>query len=1056
MPNSNEKVNSPNQPKNSPWGSVASLAGKMGQLGGKATAFAGAVRDKAFEQLRQPALNARRKEALEFFVNNKDDIMGEPGFGTYKPEPSEQQRQLIEEFKKKSEGLWSRRFAEELCKASQSSYGLGGLRGDSTPYYGDAWRFVKKYDMPMSIVLENEDFYSGMVGSPERIGDGKLSEIYQMMSQTKEGIERFREDFIDTKRYIYDLDSEIHAIISNEPYDRKKISDLKLLKQSGVCLLKDQRWGQYHDEKSVATISAGTEFLIQNNLFDGQEYERIIGDMLNNPQSAGESGFSIMDIASKAHIVPEGNSPDIKYWSQALVESGENKLKILLQGDFQKQQERLSFSDEPVMRLFSRIHMSDSYGVEQHVASWCQNPKLQEALKEPTIQETIMNEIEKHFKAEDTQSERPPAPFLMLTSNRNILDDMKRRRIFDNYPESIKKNSTIKKVSSHDFTEKDRLELYGGKAYSDFFDDQGEPNNLWYNQVVWNPSSRPSPSLLSDHEKERISLFEKMQDKALVFINQGSKAMSTSFYDNVQLRYWQFFDESGNLKPEFYQYALREGDYNFLATQDKKETGFDDATNGFLQTHDTVFSSKIIRKAHTSKERQEIISKYFDADGPKPEFWQTSFDTGDIAFLIKQDEDIRNKMGLDDVSGNLLTAYINAKNPKKEKSFNDFIMDASGLSKEQRRRQGISEASDALLDSILNLSEESTVFWSDRSNNIVSLFDKASGLPKPEFWQLCLEAGDFSLLAKQDRNFRARVIGFDETINSFLDQYKKIEGSKILEKAKTDDRVREAIDQYFTPNGPKPEFWQDSLAAKNFKLLINQDEETRKSMGLDEVSSAFLNAYKDLRLISSEVISNNSVEDIIKLFDTNGPKPEFWHKSFEMGDFDTAAEYKQFTDNIIFDEKHTAILEEYNSIEEWDLKVMFRNFIIGRVDDISLEAIGCVSDAINRLYFSNSEEISEHYMEFADAVFSSADNVDSSKIKDEVEEQIGKIENVFLRNNLPYVGKVYHCFRILYPIGDNPHRAKKQLERGAFKGRAEAPLETDSPPRTVGEYPLRN
>lgn len=1052
MPNSNEKVNSPNQPKNSPWDSVANLAGKMGQLGGKATAFAGAVRDKAFEQLRQPALNARRKEALEFFVNNKDDIMGEPGFGTYEPEPSEQQRQLIEEFKKKSEGLWSRRFAEELCKASQSNHGLGELRGNSIPHYGDAWKFVKKYDMPMSIVLENEDFYSGMVGSPERIGDGKLSEIYQMMSQTKEGIERFREDFIDTKRYIYDLDSEIHAIISNEPYDRKKISDLKLLKQSGVCLLKDQRWGQYRDEKSVATISAGTEFLIQNNLFDGQEYERIIGDMLNNPQSAGESGFSIMDIASKAHIVPEGNSPDIKYWSQALAESGENKLKILLQGDFQKQQERLSFSDEPVMRLFSRIHMRDSYGVEQHVAYWCQNPKLQEALKEPTIQETIMNEIEKHIKAEDTQSERPPAPFLMLTSNRNILDDMKRRRIFDNYPESIKKNSTIKKVSSHDFTEKDRLELYGSKGYSDFFDDQGEPNNLWYNLVARNPSSRPSPSLLSDHEKERISLFEKMQDKALAFINQGSEAMSTSFYNNVQLRYWQFFDESGNLKPEFYQYALQEGDYAFLATQDKKETGFDDATNGFLQTYDTVFSSKIIRKAHTSKEKQEIISKYFNADGPKSEFWQTSFDTGDIAFLIKQDEDTRNKMGLDDVSGNLLTAYINAKNPKKEKSFNDFIMDASELSKEQRRQQGISEASDALLDSILNLSEESTVLHSNRSNNIVSLFDKTSGLPKPEFWQLCLDNGDFSLLAKQDRNFRARVIGFDETINTFLDQYKKIEGSKILKKAKTDDRVREAIDRYFTPNGPKPEFWQDSFAVKNFSLLARQDEETRKTMIFDEVSEAFLKAYKDLRLISSEVISNNSVEDIIKLFDTNGPKPEFWDKSFKIGDFDTASKYKLFTDASIFDEKQTAALEGYSSIEDGILRDTFRTLILKRIDDIPLEAIRCVSGAINRIYLSNSEEMSEHYRDFADAVFSNIDNVDGSEVKDIIEERIRKIEDVFIRNNLPYVGKVYRCFRLLYPIGDESHRAKKQLERGAFKGRAEAPLETDSPPRTVGEY----
>ena len=477
-------------------------------------------------------------------------------------------------------------------------------------------------------------------------------------------------------------------------------------------------------------------------------------------------------------------------------------------------------------------------------------------------------------------SERPPAQFLMLASDRDILEDMRRRESFDNYPESISKNDTIRKASKNDFTEKDRLELYKGQEYSNFFDNQGEPNNYWYHRVARDPSTSPPYSILSEHEKKRISLFEKMQNKALAFINQGSEAMSTSFYNNVQLRYWQFFDESGNLKPEFYQYALRQGDYNFLATQDKEETGFDDATNGFLQTYDVVSSSGIVKETRTQEERREIISKYFDVSGPKPEFWQTSFDTGDIAFLIKQDEDTRNKMGLDDVSGNLLTAYINAKNPKKEKSFNDFIMDASELSKEQRRKQGISEASDALLDSILNLSEESTVLYSDRSNNIVSLFDKASGLPKPEFWQLCLEAGDFSLLAKQDRNFRARVIGFDETINTFLDQYKKIEGSRILEKAKTDDRVREAIDRYFTPNGPKPEFWQDSLTVKNFSLLARQDEETRKSMGFDGATMAFLDGYAG-RVFTSErrIIDESNVIQALTWFINKDAGD--WHDSSE-------------------------------------------------------------------------------------------------------------------------------------------------------------------------------
>ena len=1055
MPNSNEKVNSPNQPKNSPWDSVANLAGKMGQLGGKATAFAGAVRDKAFEQLRQPALNARRKEALEFFVNNKDDIMGEPGFGTYEPEPSEQQRQLIEEFKKKSEGLWSRRFAEELCKASQSNHGLGGLRGNSIPYYGDAWKFVKKYDMPVSIVLENEAFYDGMVASRERIGSGKLSEIYQTMSRTEEGKEKFQHDFIESHRYREDLVSGINSIYANEPFNEGTMSDLKLLKQYDVCMFEGNDCWQVpsYDKRGRERAVAGTEFLIQNHLFSGSEYGKVINDILLEPNQASRHNFDIMTIASKSGITPKGKNPDVEYWGNVYAKSGENKLKTLLEGNPLEQQEKLDFSEPPVMRLFARIHMDD-YDKTDALKKY-QNPKFREALRHPATQETIMQEIERNIQHESLASEFPPAPFLMLVQDRSILDGMRERGEFDKYPRAIEMNNAIKRASEKSFTEKERLELcYGREQYDGYFDEQGEPNDRWYaNVAAANGFVHSDPFPFSDHEKERIELFCRMRGSADKLASQGSKVMK-ELLDSLsdQLSYWQFFDGSGNLKPEFYHFALQKGDYAFLVNQDKNETGFDKTTNAFLKAYNNISSSKIVKEAHTPEERQEIISKYFDADGPKPEFWQTSFDTGDIAFLIKQDEDTRNKMGLDDVSGNLLTAYINAKNPKKEKSFNDFIMDASELSKEQRRQQGISEASDALLDSILNLSEESTVLHSNRSNNIVSLFDKTSGLPKPEFWQLCLDNGDFSLLAKQDRNFRARVIGFDETINTFLDQYKKIEGSKILKKAKTDDRVREAIDRYFTPNGPKPEFWQDSFAVKNFSLLARQDEETRKTMIFDEVSEAFLKAYKDLRLISSEVISNNSVEDIIKLFDTNGPKPEFWDKSFKIGDFDTASKYKLFTDASIFDEKQTAALEGYSSIEDWILRDTFRTLILKRIDDIPLEAIRCVSGAINRIYLSNSEEMSEHYRDFADAVFSNIDNVDGSEVKDIIEERIRKIEDVFIRNNLPYVGKVYRCFRLLYPIGDESHRAKKQLERGAFKGRAEAPLETDSPPRTVGEY----
>ena len=1056
MPSGNEKVN-PNQPKNSPWGSVASLAGKMGQLGGKATAFAGAVRDKTFEQLRQPALNARRKEALEFFVNNKDDIMGEPGFGTYEPEPSEQQRQLIEEFKEKSEGLWSRRFAEELCKASQSNHGLGGLRGNSIPYYGDAWKFVKKYDMPVSIVLENKDLYDGMVASRERIGSGKLSEIYQTMSRTEEGKEKFQHDFIESHRYREDLVSGINSIYANEPFNEGTMSDLKLLKQYGVCMFEGNDCWQVpsYDKRGRERAVAGTEFLIQNHLFSGSEYGKVINDILLEPNRASRHNFDIMTIASKSGITPKGKNPDVEYWGNVYAKSGENKLKTLLEGNPLEQQEKLDFSEPPVMRLFARSHMDDYYKTD--TLKTYQNPKFREALRNPATQETIMQEIERNIQHKSLASESPPAPFLMLVQDRSILDGMRERGEFDKYPKAIEMNDAIKRASEKGFTEKERLELcYGREQYDGYFDEQGEPNDLWYaNVAAANGFVHSDPFPFSDHEKERIELFCRMRGSADKLASQGSKVMKELLYSlDDQLSYWQFFDGSGNLKPEFYHFALQKGDYAFLANQDKNETGFDKTTNAFLKAYNNISSSKIVKEAHTPEERQEIISKYFDTYGPKPEFWQTSFDSGDISFLIKQDEETWGKMGLDNVSTDLLTAYINNRSSKKNQSFNDFILDASELSKEERRQKGLGEASDAILDKIFDLldSEESSLIVSNRFKNITSLFDKNTGIPNAEFWQASLDAGDFSLLAKHDSGARAIILGFDETTNAFLDYYRTVKDSTILEEAKTHNKVREVINQYFTPDGPKPEFWQDSLAAKNFGLLISQDEETRRAMGFDEVTNAFLDAYEKLRLARSTIIKNSATEEIIKYFDADGPKPEFWQDSFEKGDFNTAAKYKRFTDDTIFDEKHSVTLEEYNSIQEWELRDKFRVFMVDHFDSIPIETIDYVSNTLNRLSLSNAEEISEHYAGFADAILSSVDTADGSEIKNKIEEKTEKIESIFIKNNLPYTGKIYHCFRALYPIGDKPHRAKKELERGAFKNRAEAPLEIDSPPRTIGEY----
>ena len=78
----------------------------------------------------------------------------------------------------------------------------------------------------------------------------------------------------------------------------------------------------------------------------------------------------------------------------------------------------------------------------------------------------------------------------------------------------------------------------------------------------------------------------------------------------------------------------------------------------------------------------------------------------------------------------------------------------------------------------------------------------------------------------------------------------------------------------------------------------------------------------------------------------------------------------------------------------------FDDFLLDKLDDV-LSKFTLFIDLFNKIFFSNSSEI-QH---FASSLFKNLSNLDD----------FNKIEEVFLRNNLPMVGKIYLCFEYLYP-----------------------------------------
>ena len=152
-------------------------------------------------------------------------------------------------------------------------------------------------------------------------------------------------------------------------------------------------------------------------------------------------------------------------------------------------------------------------------------------------------------------------------------------------------------------------------------------------------------------------------------------------------------------------------------------------------------------------------------------------------------------------------------------------------------------------------------------------------------------------------------------------------------------------------------------------------------------------------------------EDIEKFFDNTGPKPDFWIHEFKHGDFETILRQgKEATKEMPFDYKQSTVLETYNNIEDSMLKSDFKSFITKEYENIPISRIILTPTILNRLGQSNASEITVHKSAFAQQLLRT-DLDNDQKMFDRLQQ----IENVFTRNNLPFVGKAFLTFQILHP-----------------------------------------
>ena len=237
----------------------------------------------------------------------------------------------------------------------------------------------------------------------------------------------------------------------------------------------------------------------------------------------------------------------------------------------------------------------------------------------------------------------------------------------------------------------------------------------------------------------------------------------------------------------------------------------------------------------------------------------------------------------------------------------------------------------------------------------------------------------------EDKVFDMMLI-YGDYINQMYDREDVIEFRKSkITKKEIEDRLNSRILQYILEGKIKySENIPSEIRLKNPTLFLSEDAPT-------DIKNKFYNR--------AFIMSDYDNPDILKYFsNTNiicGLDLEFsWLIDlFNEEDITKSNENKK------------KVYDAYIRINDKQLQKTFREFVQENKDSIDFDKLDNVSEVLERLSCSNSSEIYNFRNSLALQILRSSNPLDS----------LNKIEDIFLKNNLPTVGKIYSVFELLYP-----------------------------------------
>ena len=219
---------------------------------------------------------------------------------------------------------------------------------------------------------------------------------------------------------------------------------------------------------------------------------------------------------------------------------------------------------------------------------------------------------------------------------------------------------------------------------------------------------------------------------------------------------------------------------------------------------------------------------------------------------------------------------------------------------------------------------------------------------------------------------------------------------------------RELINQLFAQGEPSSALL-GRMVTGDTEIVANQPQLMQR---LPDYQRHFVELSKSASFPVS--LGRLSGEEVNEYFDDKGATPALWQYAFKQGDYNLIiGQNRDSLDDLGLDDKQLTTLRAYNTVSDLkncELTGVLKDYLDHHYDEITPEALTQLPGLLTKLSQSNASEVAKHAAEFAGVL------LDGDLAK--APEKLAQIEQIFLHNHLPYVGKVYLVFRTMHPSLD--------------------------------------